>query len=393
MARIAILAYEVSADQLGQGLLEALKQRLPDLECEGVVGERLQAGGCCSLMPTRHLAVMGLVEVLVHLPRLFLARYRLIRHFRRQRPAVFIGIDAPDFNLGLEHQLRRTGIPTVHYVSPTFWAWRQGRVAKLRQAADLVLCIFPFESEVLRQQGVNALYVGHPLAQRIPLEIDQLAARQHLGLPQQGEVVAILPGSRSTEVRRLAQPFLRAALMLAKARPGVRFVLPTPNAQLRAVLEAELGALGEPLECLIVQANSHTALAAADVVLTASGTATMETLLHKRPMVVGYRLNALSYALMRRLLQVPHVAMANLLAGEALAPEFLQRDCTPEALAQAVTVFLDNPGRCRTIAQRYAGIHQELRKDSAALAADAIVALMDRAGPDRTHSSLSDLDR
>jgi lipid-A-disaccharide synthase len=386
MARIAILAYEVSADQLGQGLLEALKQRLPDLECEGIVGERLQAGGCNSLMPASHLAVMGLVEVLAHLPRLLLTRYRLVQHFSRSRPAVFIGIDAPDFNLGLEQRLRRAGIPTVHYVSPTFWAWRQGRVAKLRQAADLVLCIFPFESEVLCQQGVNALYVGHPLAQRIPLEIDQLAARRRLGLPQDAELVAILPGSRRSEIKRLAKPFLDAALLLAKSRPGIRFVLPTPNAQLRAVLEAELGALGEQLECLIVQADSHSALAAADVVLTASGTATMETLLHKRPMVVGYRLNALSYALMRRLLQVPHVAMANLLAGEALAPEFLQRDCTPEALAQALAVFLDNPGHCRTIAQRYARIHQELRKDSAALAADAIVALMDKVGPDRTHS-------
>lgn len=379
MTRVAILAYEVSADRLGQGLLEALKERLPGLVCEGVVGERLQACGCQSLVPASRLAVMGLFEVLAHLPRLLITRRNLVNHFRHQRPALFIGIDAPDFNLGLEQQLRKLGIPTVHYVSPTFWAWRQGRVAKLRKAADLVLCIFPFESDFLCQHGVNALYVGHPLAQRIPMFIDQAAARAQLGLPQDGEVLAILPGSRQSEIKRLAPSFLQAALLLAKARPGIRFVMPTPNRQLALLLERELATLGADLDCLVVEGDSYPALAAADVVLTASGTATMETLLHKKPMVVGYRLNSLSFHLMRRLIRVPFVAMANLLAKEELAPEFLQNACTPKNLAQAVTRFLESPELCMSIANRYAVIHQNLHKESAGLAAEAVLKLIGKA--------------
>lgn len=380
MTRIAILAYEVSADRLGQGLLEALKERQPKLECEGVVGPRLQSCGCTSLLPASQLAVMGLVEVIVHLPRLLATRRYLLGHFRRQRPDIFIGIDAPDFNLGLEQRLRASGIPTVHYVSPTFWAWRQGRVAKLRQAADLVLCIFPFESDFLRQHGVNALYVGHPLAQRIPMQINQAVARQSLGLPLDAEVVALLPGSRQSEVKRLARPFLEAALLLAKARPGIRFVLPTPDARLRERLEQELQTLDSGLDCLIIEGDSYPALAAADLVLTASGTATMETLLHKKPMVVGYRLNPLSYLLMRSLIRVPHVAMANLLTKEELAPEFLQAACTAKHLAQALTDLLDNPERRAAIASRYAAIHQELHQDSSGLAAEAILELLQRNG-------------
>lgn len=376
MARIAILAYEVSADRLGQGLLEALKERQPDLVCEGVAGPRVQASGCTSLLPASRLAVMGLVEVLAHLPGLLLTRRRLLQHFKRQRPDVFIGIDAPDFNLGLEQGLKAAGIPTVHYVSPTFWAWRQGRVAGLRKAADLVLCIFPFESDFLQQHGVNALYVGHPLAQPIPMQIDQAAARASLGLPLEAELVALLPGSRHSEVKRLAGPFLKAALLLAKSRPGIRFVLPTPDARLKTRLEQALQGLGEPLDCHIIEGDSYPALAAADVVLTASGTATMETLLHKKPMVVGYRMNALSFMLMRSLIRVPFVAMANLLAGEELAPEFLQSACTPENLAQAVRAFLDDPKRCQAIAERYAGIHQDLSKDSASIAAEAVLKLL-----------------
>lgn len=376
MTRIAILAYEVSADRLGQGLLEALKERLPELACEGVVGPRVQACGCSSLLPASQLAVMGLVEVLAHLPGLLLTRRRLLKHFKSQRPDVFIGIDAPDFNLGLEQGLKAVGIPTVHYVSPTFWAWRQGRVAKLRAAADLVLCIFPFESDFLQSHGVNALYVGHPLAQRIPMRIDKVAARVGLGLPLEGEVVALLPGSRLSEVKRLAEPFLKAAMLLTKARPGIRFVLPTPDARLKARLEEVLKTLDEALDCLIIQGDSYPALAAADVVLTASGTATMETLLHKKPMVVGYRMNGLSFVLMRSLIKVPHVAMANLLAGEELAPEFLQSACTPENLARAVTAFLDDQHRCQAIAERYAKIHQELHQDSSGIAAEAVLNLV-----------------
>jgi lipid-A-disaccharide synthase len=378
MTRIGIVAYEVSADRLGQGLLLALRQRLPELEFEGVVGERMQVVGCRLLMAPQQLAVMGLFEVLRHLPRLLWARHRLVRYFIGQPPDLFIGIDAPDFNLGLERRLRARGIPTLHYVSPTLWAWRQGRVRLLRRAVDRVLTIFPFETEFLRRHGIDARYVGHPLAQQIPLEIDQGAARQQLGLPPTGELVALLPGSRQSEVRRLAQPFLATARQLARERPGIRFLLPTPDATLRALVEQELARTAPRIDCRLIGADSHLALAAADLVLTASGTATMEALMHQRPMVVGYRVNAFSYHLFRRLIRVPYIAMANLLAGEMLAPELIQHDCRPELLAPALTALLDDPARRAYIAERYAAIHRELRLDSASLAADAVLELLQR---------------
>jgi lipid-A-disaccharide synthase len=376
MTRIGVVAYEVSADLLGEGLLKGLQERLPGVEFEGVVGERMQAAGCRLLMAPQGLAVMGLFEVLRHLPRLWLARRRLVRHFSAQPPDLFIGIDAPDFNLGLERQLKAQGIPTVHYVSPTFWAWRQGRVAALRHAADLVLSIFPFESAFLQRHGVNLCYVGHPLAQKIPLQIDRAAARARLGMAGEETLVALLPGSRLGEIRRLLQPFLRAAQILAGRRPGIRFVLPVPGEAQRQLVEQEMAAMRTDIDCRLLDNDSHLALAAADLVLTASGTATMEALLHKRPMVVGYRVNGLSYQLFKRLIKVRWIAMANLLANEELAPELLQDRCQPERIADALLGLLDDVEKRDRIAERYAVIHRQLRRDSAALAADAVVHLL-----------------
>ncbi|MBF0255308.1 MAG: lipid-A-disaccharide synthase [Gammaproteobacteria bacterium] len=383
MIRIAIIAYEVSADRLGVCLLDELKRRLGAVEFEGVVGERMQAAGCRLLESPEPLAVMGLFEVLRHLPQLLQSRRRLLRHFLSQQPDLFIGIDAPDFNLGLELKLRQQGIATVHYVSPSFWAWRQGRVRLLTQATDLVLSIFPFELEFLQAQGVNARYVGHPLAQKIPLQIDQAAARTAMGLPLEGEVVAILPGSRSSEIKRLTRPFLQAAQLLVAQRPGIRFVLPVPGAKQRALVEREWAAwekegAGEgrgKLDCRLVD-DSHQAMAAADLLLTASGTATIEGLMHKRPMLVAYRLNPLTYALFKRLIRVPWIAMANLLAGEELAEEFVQQRCQPELLAQGLVALLADAPRRQRIAQRYGEIHAQLRLDSAKLAADAVLELL-----------------
>ncbi|MEO5344306.1 MAG: lipid-A-disaccharide synthase [Gammaproteobacteria bacterium SHHR-1] len=375
MLRIAIMAYEVSADRLGEGLLLELRQRLGAVEFEGVVGARLQDAGCRSLLPPEELALMGLFEVLRHLPRLLRARRQLARHFLASRPDLFIGIDAPDFNLALERQLRAAGIPTVHYVSPSFWAWRQGRVRILTQACDLVLSIFPFELEFLQKHGVNARYVGHPLAQQIPLQIDRAGARARLGLTEDDEVLALLPGSRGAEIKRLTGPFIQAVRLLLRQRPGLRLILPLAGASQGQQVRAQLAALADPPPIQLLD-DSHLAMAAADLLLTASGTATIEGLMHKRPMVVAYRMNGLSFALVRRLLRVPWVAMANLLAQAELAPEFIQERCQPQALADALLALLEDPERRQQIAQRYAEIHAELRLDSARLAADAVLELL-----------------
>lgn len=380
MTKIGIVAYEVSADRLGEGLICALKERLPAVEFSGVIGERMERAGCRALLPAERLAVMGLVEVLRHLPELLRSRRALVDHFRRKRPDLFIGIDAPDFNLGLESRLRAAGIPTVHYVSPTFWAWRQGRVKGLRRATDLVLSIFPFEKPFLERHGVAVRYVGHPLAEQIPLVIDRTQARERLHLARGGEVVALLPGSRVSEINALAGPFLAAARLLSRQRPGIRFLLPCPKQSLRPLLDQALAEGGGGIDCQVLDGDSHGAMAAADVVLTASGTATLEALMHKRPMVVGYKVSPLTAFIVRRLIKVPHVAMANILAGERLAPELLQRECNAEALAGHLAALLDDASRRAAIEQRYAAIHAELRRNSSELAADAIVELLQRKG-------------
>jgi lipid-A-disaccharide synthase len=308
------------------------------------------------------------------------ARRYLFDYFSRNRPDLFIGIDAPDFNLSLEKRLRAEGITTVHYVCPTFWAWRSGRVKGLRKAADLVLSIFPIEKEFLASHGVNYRYVGHPLAETIPKTINVDDARKQLKLSSAQEVVALLPGSRMSEVKLLAEPFVKTATMLAECRPGVQFVMPCPKRELRPVLEDAVEKFGKGIDCRILDGDSHIAMSAADVVLTASGTATMETLMHKRPMVVGYRVSWLSYVIFKYMIKVPYIAMANLLAGEMLAPELLQHRCRPELLAKAVGEMLDDMPRRLQIQSRYTAIHDELCLDSSAMAAQAVVELLQEKG-------------
>lgn len=377
MLRIGIMAYEASADRLGEGLLKELRQRLGPVAFEGVVGERMQQLGCHNLFAPQGLAVMGLFEVLRHLPYLLRVRRQLRQHFLASRPDLFIGIDAPDFNLHLERRLRRQGIPTVHYVSPSFWAWRQGRVKLLTEATDLVLSIFPFEVEFLRQHGVNAHYVGHPLAHQIPLQVDQQTARKKLGLALEDRVLAVLPGSRSGEIKRLTVPFMQALHLVKQRHPQLRLLLPVPGPVQKAMVEQQLKSHDNALEICWVD-DSHQAMAAADLVLAASGTATIEALMHKRPMVVAYRLNPLSYAILSRLVKVRWIAMANLLAGEELAPEFVQQRCQPRLLADALISLLEDGPRRQRIAERYAEIHAELRLDSARLAADAVIELLSK---------------
>ncbi|MEN8175219.1 MAG: lipid-A-disaccharide synthase [Pseudomonadota bacterium] len=385
--RIALVAAEPSGDQLGAALMQALKERLPDVTFEGVGGAAMLAEGLSGRIPMEKLSVMGLVEVLVHLPELLRERRHLAGYWVDRPPDLFIGVDAPDFNLGLARRLREAGIPTVQYVAPTVWAWREGRTRTLKRAVDLVLSIYPFEKDFLREHGVNSAYVGHPLADSMPLETDREAARAALGLKDAQEVVALLPGSRRSEVNTLARPFIETARWLAERRPGMGFVTPAATPFLRQAMEVELARLAPELDILVLDRSAELALAAADVVLTASGTATLQALLSKRPMVVGYRMHALSYFIARafRLVKTPYVAMANIMANEALAPEYLQNACQPANLGPALEAFLDDPQRMAEVRERYAAIHAGLRCDAADSAARAVVDLVARrnGGPER----------
>jgi len=371
--RVALVAGEASGDILGAGLMQALKARHPQVEFIGVGGPRMQAEGLNSYFPMERLAVMGLVEVLGRLPELLLRRRRLIATLIEARPDVFIGIDAPDFNLGLELKLRRAGIKTVHYVSPSVWAWRQKRVLKIRQACDLMLTLFPFEAQFYAAHAVPVRFVGHPLADAIPLQADRAAAREALNLPADTPVVALLPGSRGGEVARLGSLFLDTAVRLRALRPGIRFVLPCASPERRAQLEQLL--VGRDLPLSLLDGRSHDALAACDAVLIASGTATLEALLYKRPMVVAYRVAPLTYRILKRLVKSPYISLPNLLAERLLVPELIQDAATPDALAQVLAPLLDG-GAVQT--EGFDVIHRALRRDASVQAADAVLKLAGR---------------
>ena len=375
--RIGLVANEPSGDLLGAALAAEIRALAPEARLVGVAGPRMLAAGCESLFPMERLSVMGLTEVLGHLPELLRLRRQLVRHFLADPPAVLVGIDAPDFNLGLERRLREAGIPTAHLVSPTVWAWRPGRVKGIRRAMDLMLCVFPFEEPFLRQHGVPARFVGHPLADQIPLAVDRVAARTALGLDGERPVIALLPGSRAGEMTRLAAPFIETAVLCRRARPELQFATPLVNGRLRGIFESELRRLAPDLPVLLVDGRSRDVIAAADCVLTASGTATLECLLLKRPMAVGYRVNPVTYRLARWLVKVPYAAMANLLAGRELAPEFLQGRCRAELMAPVLLDFLDNPEGVAEIQSEYARIHAGMRHNAAREAARAVLSLAD----------------
>ncbi len=378
--RICVVATEPSGDQLGAGLIDALRARWPGARFEGIGGPRMMAAGLVSEAPMEKLSVMGLTEILRHLPELLGIRHALRRRLLADPPVLFIGIDAPDFNLGLERCLKQAGVPVAHYVSPTVWAWRGGRVKTLRQATDLVLCIFPFEQEFLRARGVNALFVGHPLATRYPLQCATDAARERLGIDGRGPVLALLPGSRDSEVRRLSEPFLRSALALQRSLPGLRVLTPLASAATARAFETARARFAPSLRITTWTDRTSDVLAAADVVLTASGTATLEALLCKKPMVVGYRVAASTYWIARllKLVETPHFAMANLLADERLAPEFIQRQCVEGKLVPALRRFFDDAALRAKIAQRYTGIHRRMLLNADAKAAEAIAGLLER---------------
>lgn len=371
--RVALVAGEASGDILGSGLMQAIKQRHPDAEFIGVGGARMEAEGLKSYFPMERLAVMGLVEVLGRLFELLGRRRQLARDLIAAQPDVFIGIDAPDFNLGLELKLRRAGIKTVHYVSPSVWAWRQKRVLKIREACDLMLTLFPFEAQFYDEHQVPVHFVGHPLADAIPLQADRAAARATLDLPQDEPVVALMPGSRGGEVARLGELFLDAAIRLRALRPGIHFLLPCATPERREQLEQMLA--GRDLPLTLLNGRSHEALAACDAVLIASGTATLEALLYKRPMVVAYRVAPLTYRILKRLVKSPYISLPNLLAQRLLVPELIQDAATPEALAQAVAPLIDG-GQVQT--EGFDLIHRALRRDASLSAADAVLKLAGR---------------
>ncbi len=376
--RIGIVAGEASGDLLGAGLIRAIRERYPQAVFEGIAGPQMIGAGASSLFPMERLSVMGFSEVIGRLRELLGIRRQLARHFIENPPDAFIGIDAPDFTLGLERKLHKAGIKTVHYVSPSVWAWRQRRVKKIVRSTDLMLTLFPFEAEFYREHQMPVHFVGHPLADLIPLRPDRAAARRELGLPAAGEVLALLPGSRSTELNHLAATFIDTARWLKLQRPDLHIVVPLANAARRAQFQSILAEALEPPPLTLVDGRAREVMAAADVVLLASGTASLEAMLLKRPMVVAYRMAPFSYWLARRLLKVKSVSLPNLLAGDILVPELLQDAATPDQLGQAVLYYLENPQAAAEVMEHFNEIHHELRQDASRQAARAVLELIGR---------------
>ncbi len=376
--RIAIVAGELSGDNLGAAFIRSIRARLPDAQFLGVAGPRMLAEGCECLEPSESLAVMGLFEVLKHLPRLLGLRRRIREHFLAAQPDVFVGVDAPEFNLNLAPALHDAGIPTVQYVSPQVWAWRQGRVERMARFLDLVLCLLPFEQRFYDEHGLAAEFVGHPLADQVPFVPERDAARTTLGLAAGVEMVAILPGSRRGEVSRLAADFAGAVAWLASHRPGICFVAPMANGDARELFGQALATHAPGVDVDFLEGQAQLALTAADAVLVASGTATLETLLCKRPMVVAYRLGALTAWMLKSLglMKAPHFAQPNLLAGRRVVPELFQSEVTPERLGSEIARWLDSPAECAALEQVFADIHRQLRHGGSERAADAVLRLV-----------------
>ncbi len=376
MLNVAMVAGETSGDLLAGLLLDGVRQRWPELHSMGIGGPQMAKRGFEAWWPHDKLSVHGFGwDVLMRYREIVGIRKQLKQRLLVHKPDVFIGVDAPDFNLDLEAQLREQGIKTVHFVCPSVWAWRAERLEKIKRSVDHVLCIFPFEPALLAQHGIPATYVGHPLANVIPMQVDRARARAALGLGLDDTVVAILPGSRESEVRHLASTFFQAAALIQQAQPAIKFVVPALPL-LKAKLEAAAAASGVGNSLRIVEGQSHTVLAACDATLIASGTATLEAALFKRPMVIAYRVGALSWQIMRRQQLQPWVGLPNILCGEFVVPELLQAAASPQALAREVLIWLDaiksQPERIRALEQRFSALHTELQRDTPTLAAHAI---------------------
>ena len=374
--KIALVAGESSGDLLGAGLIREIRRQYPEAVFEGVAGPEMLAAGCEQWEAAESLAVMGLIEPLAHLPRLLRLRKTLRSRWQASPPDVFVGIDAPDFNLGLEAKLRRSGIKTVHYVSPSIWAWRAGRVKTVRKAADKVLCLLPFEPALYEQHDVSAEFVGHPKADSTPAVADSAAARQKLGIDA-ATVVAVLPGSRATEIDMLAETFFESCKMILAARSDVVFVTPVATPALRGPIAAQVDAAGLTEHVRLLDGDSETAMMAADVVLLASGTAALEAALLGKPTIAAYRLGRLTYTILSvfRLLKLTHFTLPNLMTETPLVPEFMQDRAKPELIANEVIAMLDDAPRRQMIVDRFARLRSELALGTNQKAADAVIEL------------------
>jgi lipid-A-disaccharide synthase len=381
--RIGLVAGEPSGDLLGAGLARAIRRTYPDAAFCGIAGPAMLAEGVESWVPMERLSVMGITEIVRHLPELLRARREVLHRFEALRPDVVVGIDSPDFTLGLERRLRARGMRTVHYVSPTIWAWRPGRVHGIGKAADCVLCLFPFEPPLYAEHGIRAEFIGHPMADAIPMTPDRMAARTALGLAESGgrrELIALLPGSRQGEVERLGGEFAGAAALLAARHPGVRFVAAMATPAVRRTFEAQLAQRAPGLRVRLVDGRAREVMAAADVVLVASGTAALEAALHKRPMVVAYRVAPLTYRMVAalRLMKTERFSMPNLLAGEALVPELIQEEASAGRIADEIGALVADASLRARLESRFVEMHEQLRQDANRRAAEVVLELVGR---------------
>ena len=369
--RVSMVVAERSGDQLAALLLGGMQRAWPDLQADGIGGPQMQAQGFQSRWSCDELSVRGLVEALMRYRHITGIRRQLIDELIQKPPDLFVGVDASDFNLTVERELQQRGIPAVQLVCPSIWAWRPERVTKIRESVRHILCLYPFEPALLAQHGIEGTFVGHPVADVIPLEPDKAAARQVLGLDSDAQVVALLPGSRSAEIRYLVQPFLQAARRMLDQRPHLKFVLPT-HELLRPAIEHAMAQTGMAGRVQVVMGQSHTVQAACDVALVASGTATLETALFKRPMVIAYKMQWLSWRMANGKRLLPWVGLPNILCNDSLVPEFLQEQVQPQALAKAALAWLDDPVAVTRLQQRFTALHHELRQDMPTLSTHAI---------------------
>lgn len=379
--RIAIVAGEASGDILGAGLISELKKKYPNAVFEGIAGPLMQKEGCASLYPMESLSVMGLLPILKKLPELLKLRSDLARYWIDTKPDLFIGIDAPEFNIGLEQKLKNKGIKTVHYVSPSVWAWRPKRIHKIKKAVDLMLCLFPFEQDIYQHHAIDNFCVGHPLADEVPLESNKLDARQKLSLDEEAQIVCLMPGSRGSEMKLLGQDFIDMAVLLKKFYPEIQFVAPMANDKRKHQFVQQLDIAkakhGELPKLTLIDGQSRVAMAASDYIVMASGTATLEAMLIKRPTVVAYKVGPISFKVFKKLLTIDTFAIPNLLSKQSLLPELIQEDCTPDNLFAEVRAWIgedehSNGQRWTQVHQEFMKWHKALKKDANIYAANAI---------------------
>lgn len=374
MPTIGIVAGEASGDLLGSHLIRTIKKHRPDVEFVGIAGPKMIGEGAKSLFPIEKLSVRGYIEVLRHLPGLLKIRRQLRQHFYQNPPDLFIGVDAPDFNFSLERSLKRKGIPTIHYVSPSIWAWRKGRMGKIKRAVSHMLALFPFEPALYEQAGVPVSYVGHPLADLIPLDPDTEMARENLKIKPGKLVITLLPGSRQSEVQQLADLYVKAIKLIVEKQSEVQFLVPLITRETRTIFERALyGNQAEDLPVQILFGHAHLAMEAADAVIVASGTATLEAALYKRPMVITYRMPALSWQILKRMNYLPYVGLPNILAQRFVVPELLQHDATPENLSETLLKMLKDKAGCKKIRSEFTKMHKSLRQNSEEKAAKAVL--------------------